>query len=132
MVIVWVFLAVVVLFGAYVRLAPSDVGRWHVPPKGELRDKDFQNGAIRVVQAGPDGLARMGEIAGGWPRTKLLAGSVAEGMVTYVTRTAFWGFPDYTTVQIGEGQLVLYARSRFGRRDMGVNRDRLEAWLKQL
>lgn len=131
MTLVWIALALVVLFGAYVRLAPSDPARWHVPPKHD-RDRTFANGAVRVIEEAPARLARLDEIAKDWPRTKVLAGSVGVGKVTYVTRTAFWGFPDYTTIKIVDGKIILWARSRFGRRDFGVNRERLQAWLAVL
>ncbi|WP_137700090.1 DUF1499 domain-containing protein [Marimonas lutisalis] len=131
MIFAWILLAAIVAFGAWVRLAPSDPARWHRMPEN-VADKTFEGGAMRVVQAGPGALARLDKIARAWPRTRVLAGSVDEGMVTYVTRTALWGFPDYTTVrQVGD-RLELYARLRFGRGDMGVNRARLEAWLAQL
>lgn len=127
----WILLVGVVAFGAWVRLAPSDPARWNRMPE-TVADKDFEAGAMRVVEAGPDGLARLDRIARGWPRTRVLAGSVDAGMITYVTRTAVWGFPDYTTVRQVGGRLELYARLRFGRGDMGVNRARLEAWLAEL
>ncbi len=60
------------------------------------------------------------------PRTQVLAGSVSDGHVTYVTRSAFWGFPDYTTMQLVDGQIRMFARLRFGASDLGVNGKRLE------
>lgn len=131
MILMWGAVALLVLFAAYVRLAPSDPERWHAMPQN-VSDKNFASGAIRVVEAGPDGLNRLDTVARAWPRTRVLAGSVGDGMITYVTRTRLWGFPDYTTVrQVGD-RLELYARSRFGKGDHGVNRARLEAWLEKL
>lgn len=129
-------LAPVVTVAALVRLAHSDPARWHRMP-GRVADKDFASGVIRVVPAGPDGLARLDAVARAWPRTRVLAGSVGEGMITYVTRSAFWGFPDYTTIRLDGAaetgtRLEIYARSRFGRRDFGVNAGRVAAWLAQL
>ncbi len=125
----WMVLLLVVLgFGAYVRLAPSDALRWHVSKKG-AENRDFAGGALRVVEGD---LAALDAIARAAPRTRVLAGSVGEGMVTYVTRSALWGFPDYTTVWQEGDSLHLYGRLRFGRSDLGVNRDRLERWLAQL
>ena len=66
------------------------------------------------------------------PRTQVLAGSLAQGMLTYVTRSAFFGFPDYTTVRQRGAHLEIYARLRFGRSDLGVNRARVEQWLSAL
>jgi uncharacterized protein (DUF1499 family) len=81
-------------------------------------------------------LAALDAIARATPRTRVLAGSVAEGKITYVTRSAFWGFPDYTTVLAvpveGGAAPVIWARQRYGRGDLGVNRARVERWLAAL
>jgi uncharacterized protein (DUF1499 family) len=92
----------------------------------------MQGGVIRVVEAGPDGLAKLDELAQATPRTTVLAGSVEDGMITYVTRTQVIGFPDYTTVQQDGDVLRIHARLRFGRSDFGVNRDRVDGWLAAL
>jgi uncharacterized protein (DUF1499 family) len=80
--------------------------------------------------------ARLDAIARDWPRTKLLAGSVAEGWMTYVTRSRWVAFPDYTSVVItpdeGGARLAAFARARYGKSDLGVNAERLDAWLAAL
>lgn len=129
--IAWAVIGVLVAFGAYVRLAPSDPTRWHRMP-AHIEARDGSNSALRVAQTGPEGLARLDRIARGWPRTEVLAGSVGEGMVTYVSRTAVWGFPDYTTARQAGETLELFGRSRFGSNDFGKNRERVEAWLAEL
>ena len=115
----------------FVRLAPSESVRWHVDVTRSA-DTDFQGGAVRVIADADDVLARLDEVARITPRTTVLDGSVAAGHITYVTRSAIWGFPDYTTVQRVDGQLRLFARLRFGQVDLGVNRARLEAWLARV
>lgn len=127
----WIALAVAVVIMGYIRLAPSDPVVWHQPPEVEA-DRDLLNGVLRRVEAGPEGLERLDAIISGAPRTAVLAGSVAEGMVTYVTRSAVIGFPDYTTVRQAGDALHLHARSRFGRSDMGVNAKRVDGWLAAL
>ena len=62
----------------------------------------------------------------------MLAGSVEQGMITYVTRSIVVGFPDYTTVLQNGDQLVIYARLRFGRSDFGVNHARIKRWIDAL
>ena len=129
--IVWIVLGLFVALFAYVRMAPSDPARWHRVPE-VVGDKTFRNGATRIVTIGKDGLRRLAAVAEGDPRTHVLAGSVEEGMMTFVTRTRTVGFPDYTTAfQDGE-DLKILARSRFGRRDMGVNAARVDRWIKAL
>ena len=77
-------------------------------------------------------LTRLDAIALATPRTNRLSGDPASGRITYITRTALWGFPDYTTAQTTptpDGtRLDIHARLRFGRGDMGVNAARLTAW----
>ncbi|EEE37302.1 hypothetical protein RKLH11_1138 [Rhodobacteraceae bacterium KLH11] len=128
--VLWVLLAVVVVLGGYIRLAPSDPARWHVASQGTGRD--LGGGVVRVIETGPDGLARLDAIVRQTPRTTVLAGSVGDGMVTYITRSRVFGFPDYTTVQQDGDTLRLHGRLRFGRRDFGVNRKRIEGWLAVL
>jgi uncharacterized protein (DUF1499 family) len=115
-------------FGLWVRLAPSDPVRWHVSA-GDAGNRDFAGAAIRTVAAGPGDMARLDRIIRATPRTTHLAGSPEEGMVTYVTRSRLWGFPDYTTIEARPGQIVIHGRLRFGSSDMGVNRARLEGWI---
>ncbi|MDF1717187.1 MAG: DUF1499 domain-containing protein [Antarcticimicrobium sp.] len=131
MVVLWAVLAVAVAGLAYVRLAPSNPARWHRPPDVNS-NKTFKSGVKRRLPAGPEGLVRLDAIVQATPRTRVLAGSLDDGMITYVTRSRVMGFPDYTTVQKVNGTLELHARSRFGRSDLGVNRARVEGWLGRL
>ena len=140
--VTWVLgliLLAVLGFAAYVRLAPSDPARWHVPPvaAGPWDEVVAAEGSASL-RLGPergspgDLLARLNAIAMGAPRTVRLAGSVAEGRITWVTRSALWGFPDFTTAEARADGLYVYARLRFGRGDMGVNAARLREWRKAL
>lgn len=131
MMALWVILALLVVAVGYVRLAPSDPVKWHVAPDSTT-DRDFSRGVTRVRTTGPDGLERLDAIVRASPHTTVLAGTVEGGMVTYVTRSVVWGFPDYTTALQDGDALKIYARSRFGRKDFGVNRARVEAWLAAL
>ncbi|MEM7597390.1 MAG: DUF1499 domain-containing protein [Pseudomonadota bacterium] len=126
-----VLLAALIGVGLYVRLAPSDPGVWHAMPD-EMEDVDMDGGAKRVVEAGQDALARLHAIALATPRTQVLAGSVDDGKITYVTRSRVFGFPDYTTVMQSEDTLKIHARLRFGKFDLGVNAARVDAWIAEL
>ena len=116
---------------AYIRLAPHDLARWH-QPLSFGGDRDFAAGVRRVIPGDADRLARLDAIIRATPRTRAIAGSVETGLVTYVTRSRVFGFPDYTTVALDEGELRILARLRFGAGDSGVNRARVEAWLAEL
>ena len=121
-VIIIVIVAAALLF---VRLAPTDVARWHQPIEA-VADADLAGGAVRVMAADTQALARVNAAALALPRTQVIAGSVAEGRITYRTRTKWIGFPDFTTVEYADGMLKMYARLRFGQSDLGVNAARLE------
>lgn len=142
-IVLLILLVAVIGLAAYIRLAPSDPAQWHrfaypKPAPGEYPSEGgFES---RRVVSGPEVLDRLDTIIRATPRTQLLAGSVEEGFVTYVTRSALWGFPDYTTVYLtqvdpevdGQTTLTIHGRLRFGRGDMGVNRVRIEGWLDAL
>lgn len=132
--LVLVVLAVLAACAAYVRLAPSDPERWHVLPQPKpAGDYPGEGRFMAVRDAVPaDTLARLDAIAMATPRTARLAGSVGEGRVTYVTRSRFWGFPDYTSFSLEGGTLRIFARLRFGQGDHGVNEARVRGWLGEL
>lgn len=127
---------------AFVRLAPNDPARWQVDPvaqgvaglaNGWLIRPASGDAAAPVYPETPAALAlAIDRVARAWPRTRLFAGSVAAGAMTYITRSRFWGFPDFTSVKVlpapGGASFAAFARARFGRGDFGVNRARLEAW----
>lgn len=144
--------AIIALLGlmALVRLAPTDPATWHIdletdrpavmpytlmPPDTDVV-RPLTGGAYADLFSTPEAASAMLEkldaIAMATPRTTRLAGSVADGRITWETRSALWGFPDYTTAQITASGLTIYARLRFGREDMGVNAARLRSWLGQM
>lgn len=124
----YVFAAIIVAFLAYVRFAPSDPQRWHVD-LNISENETLQGGAKRIVAAE---LVQFHQIALSEPQTTVLAGSVEDGKVTYVSRTKLIGFPDYTTVQSTADGLMVYGRLRFGRSDFGVNAKRMDGWIAAL
>lgn len=129
--VLWIALTLAVVALGYIRLAPSDPAVWHRPPE-VTADADLKGGVRRRLLTGPEGLARLDAIIRATPRTRVLAGSVPEGMITYITRSRVFGFPDYTTVRQQGDLLEIYGRLRFGRSDLGVNRARVEGWLSAL
>lgn len=122
---------------AYIRFAPDDPGRWHVA----VRDmgsgaglSEVSRGAVGFVPATDPAkaLARLAEVAAASPRTTRLAGSVAEGRITWVARSALMGYPDYITAEATPLGVRLWSRQRYGSRDQGVNLLRLTDWLARL
>jgi hypothetical protein len=117
-------------FALYVRLAPSDPARWHkAPPDLPVGDSAGLNSFVAVRGGDREILERLIQIAEANPRTERLAGSADEGMITLISRSRLWGFPDYTTIRLEGQTLTVYGRARFGQGDMGVNRARVEGWL---
>ena len=127
----WLVLAAVVAGLGFIRLAPSDPLDWNTQPEF-TEDKEFRGGVFRVVRTGPDGLERFHQIASTPPRTSVLAGGPDDGMATYITRTQLLGFPDYTTAAQDGDLLKVYARLRFGRSDLGANKERINGWLAEM
>ena len=131
---------------AYIRLAPSDPTVWHVSPvtaaaAGQgpcLTTITTQVNGARAACLSTDTpealLSKLDAIALATPRTTHLAGTPQSGRITWITRTALMGYPDYTTAEATltptGTRLDLYARQRFGGADFGVNTARLKSWLK--
>ncbi|SLN29913.1 hypothetical protein ROJ8625_01334 [Roseivivax jejudonensis] len=127
----WLIIVVVIAGLAWIRFAPSDPDTWHVDPQ-VTADQDLANGVRRRIPAGEDTLERLHAIVLATPRTELLTGGPEDGRATYVTRSKWMGFPDYTTIERKDDVIELWARARFGQSDLGVNRDRVEGWLQQI
>jgi len=128
----------------YVRLSPANPEILNASPAPSLWSagigwdtvKPIEGGAILRLSEGKGKpatlLARFDAIALATPATQRFAGSVESGRITWVTRSAIWGFPDYTTAEVQTDGLYVYARLHFGRSDFGVNAARLNAWLAAL
>lgn len=131
-----VLLAIVALvlgFAAWVRLVPARPANWHrALTQSNQGDVTGIGSHSHKRSATADDFARLDQIIRATDRTRVLAGSVDEGLVTYETRTLLWGFPDYTTVQFDGSDLSIYGRLRFGKGDMGVNKRRITGWLADL
>lgn len=81
--------------------------------------------------------ARFRDVALAQPRVVQTGADDATLTDTYVQRSALLGFPDTVTVQFlaagsGGSSLAIYSRSRYGYSDLGVNKVRIDAWLREL
>ena len=131
---------------AYIRLAPSDPAVWNVSPATQVEAGQgpcltaitTQTNGARAACLSPDSpetlLAKLDATAMATPRTTRLDGTPQSGRITWITRTALIGYPDYTTAEATQTpkgtRLDIHARQRFGASDFGVNTARLTAWLK--
>ncbi len=138
--ILLLLLVVLMAFGIYVRVLPTSAALWHQPsyPSGTGHLEGANSHIWRAAQRG-DGRAEMAafdEIIRDTPRTRAIAGSVEEGMITYITRSRWWRFPDFTTlernvalIEGGPRVISIFSRAQFGTSDLGVNEGRLREWL---
>ena len=128
----------------YIRLAPHDITGVHAAAEPRTPgDYDADGGFLIVRQITADPtvvLSGVAQTALAMDRTQVLAGSADEGMITFVTRSKVWGFPDYTTASIIPAEtvdnagplLMIDGRLRFGKFDLDVNKARINAILAAL
>jgi len=115
------------------RLAVADPAIWHVDPAAasDPATPHFARIAEGEVVGGGDIAARIDAAMLAMPRTVRIAGTVAEGWMTYETRSRLMAYPDYTSVRVvpveGGMSFAAFARARFGESDWGVNAARLDA-----
>ena len=94
--------------------------------------------ASPVFAASPDRvLDALKRIALAESRTEVLAEVRATRRLELVQRSKTFRFPDYITVEAvpltaGKTALAIYSRAKYGIRDFGVNRARVERWLAAL
>lgn len=69
------------------------------------------------------------------PRTKALESDAEKNQYIYVQRSLIFRFPDYISVEYlsldsHKSTLAIYSRSKYGYSDFGVNKRRVQKWLK--
>lgn len=141
-VVILLFLAAIAI--VFVRFAPFDANRFHKPAfPAAPGDYETNNGftAVREITASPEDVIKaLDSIIMNTPRTQRMAGLPGMVLITYETRSGFFGFPDFTNVSVippgavgNAGSLIaIRGRARFGVMDMNVNRKRIEDWLVTL
>ena len=139
--ILYFILLVAALGMLWVRFAPHDTDRRHVDP---AEAEDPGGSGVKLIgkeaprfPGDPDTVLEvLTDIALSEPRVRILDGGADEGLLTFVARTKWMGYPDYVTFKaVAEGdetKLAVVSRARFGSSDWGVNRDRLDRWFAEL
>ncbi len=131
------------LIGAalWIRIAPSDPARWNVDPVAAAdpggRGVRVAPGTLNFDTPPEELLSKLDGLMRARGRTETLAGVPGDLQITYIARSKWLGFPDYLTFRVlpvdGRGStLAVLSRSRFGRSDQNVNRDRMEDILSEL
>ena len=149
----WLLITVLVAtagLAVTMRMVDDDPSIWHADPATAER-----TGRPNDYLVAPEGMAaapadRVAKVHDTDPRALLfqldavarpagatvVAGSVDDLWITYVQRSMIFGFPDYISVRAveveGGSALVIWSRSRYGRSDLGVNKKRIDGWLRQI
>lgn len=140
--IVPILVVLAVLAGAvWFRVVPMPAAQWHVEP-ARVIPPSRPNFALlvgadaTVFAQSPDVIAAVLSQIADDAGAKLIAGSPAEGHVSYVLRSALMGFPDVVSIRLlpeGAGTRVeIFSRSRYGYSDLGVNAARVAGWVAAL
>lgn len=71
------------------------------------------------------------------PRVTLINVSADGRELELVQRSKVFRFPDkisarFLPLALGKSTLIVYSRAKYGRRDFGVNRKRIDSWLAAL
>ena len=94
--------------------APSPAAPGGPPPDADgCTDPELDGTDISPLLTG--GSIARDTLYGHFPRTKTLAGRAGEGMITWVTRSRLFGFPDYTTAAArpdGSATILTLSRKR--------------------
>lgn len=116
--------------------APTGNPNWYrLTPDSAPSDRDAQrDGSAPVFAVDAAKLAAAFDaVATGDDRVEVIAGSAADGFVTYMQRSFFFGFPDFVTVKFidvdGGSSLSIFSRAQFGKSDLNVNQKRVERWV---
>jgi uncharacterized protein (DUF1499 family) len=113
--------------------------QWLVLPPG-FGGASAPHGESPVFPVAPRALMQaVKQLATAEPRTELVHGDAGNGQAEFVARSRVFRFPDRVTVAVfavpGPGEhsaLAIWSRAVYGRRDFGVNRARVERWLRLL
>lgn len=117
--------------------APTGNPNWYrVTPDAAPADRDPERDASSPVFEVPvaELAAAFDAVALADDRVEVVAGSAADGFVTYVQRSAVFAFPDFVSVTFsdvatGGSSLAVFSRAQYGKSDLGVNKKRVERWV---
>ncbi|MGH7003683.1 MAG: DUF1499 domain-containing protein [Alphaproteobacteria bacterium] len=107
-----------------------------LPPGYAANAKPHRISPVFAASA-DDLLAAVKSVALAEPRTTLHGEERAVRRIELIQRSKLFGFPDFITVEAvpaaaGGSALAIYGRAKYGIRDFGVNRARIERWLAAL
>ena len=138
-----VFLIIIIIL-CYIRFAKPNESNWHVDPE-LVEQNDSRNSYLNNSKSGnfsyyavpiKDLYLKLHEISEA-DKCQRVFGNIDGGLITFVCRSRFLGFPDYVSISLkehetGKSSLSVFSRSRFGVYDFGKNKKRMKKWLQQL
>ncbi|KEO56478.1 DUF1499 domain-containing protein [Thioclava pacifica] len=133
-IILLAIILLVIAADAWVRLAPIDPARFVVAGRAKSPGDHPEPGGFQAAREVEDPQVQMvalDKIIRATARTRRVEGSPEAGQVAYVTRSAFWGFPDVTTLWVDGQTIQIRGHLVFGRSDLGVNKARIQGWLDE-
>ncbi|MAM60606.1 DUF1499 domain-containing protein [Maritimibacter sp. UBA3975] len=132
--IIAVLIALVIVFGIWVRVSPLPADRFAEKPGPNEPGAHPMTGGIKVVRPladlPPDAFEALTSIAAATPRTERVGDG--DDPAAFVTRSKLWAFPDIATIWVEGGNLHVYSHLVFGQGDMGVNAARVSRWFDRL
>jgi len=154
--------AIVIIFGVLcllaliagiaIRRASDDPAVWHVDPLTSTstgnpnwnrlvpadadvdRDPQRDGEAPTFAQSAAEVATAFDTFVKSESNVQVLAGSAADGFVTYIQRSTLFGFPDYVSVKFidlpdGGSTIAIFSRARYGKSDLDVNQKRVARWV---
>lgn len=129
----WMLALIAVSGLIYIRIAPLPEETYHLAgpdrPLGTYRTENSFEAVLPVADDPQARLQAWADLVAAAPRARPLAGTVAEGHLSFVIRSRLIGFPDIVNLWLAEDALHIRSASVYGRSDLGVNRDRVQGWL---
>jgi hypothetical protein len=151
-IIIGVLCVLALIASVAIRRAGDDPAVWHVdpltststgnpnwyrlvPPDADV-DSDLKRDGDAPIftQSSTEVAAAFDAFVRAESNVEVLAGSAADGFVTYIQRSTLFGFPDYMSVKFieradGGSTIAIFSRARYGRSDLDVNEKRVTRWV---
>ena len=138
-IVIVVFFAVLAM--VYIRLAPIDLRDIHTQSLARAPGDYPSKGGFIAVREITDTRTNLSgainRVILKTPRTRRVAGDLGTELMTYQTRSAVFGLPDYATVSFASDSeagtlMIIKSHLVYGVSDIGVNEKRVKGWLEEL
>ncbi len=143
-IVIIIFLSLFLL-ATSMRLLPINADKYHVDPL--IKGAKGNEGGFFIAPNHADEIAPIFEMSKSdlaqklnkiiTENGRLIAGDIHGEYATYIFRSRLFAFPDYLSIRVielneNQSTIAVYSRLRIGRKDLGVNRARVEAFLHEI